>query len=176
TVWRAVSRDALGQQHAPAVVKLGPNRAIAQERGAFEQGEDGLGNYAPRVRGFVDLPGRPGLKYSYAPMGRGGVRTLPSIFAAGPPNPQLVRVVQTAFDEILGPLYVAARYERLPLFSHYQFSADKAPRVRDAVAALVPDATRTTLEFPGGLELPNVCGFYDEFLTRVPLPTQDYHY
>ena len=26
TVWRAVSRDALGQQHAPAVVKLGPNR------------------------------------------------------------------------------------------------------------------------------------------------------
>ena len=36
TVWRAVSRDALGQQHAPAVVKLGPNRSIAQERVALE--------------------------------------------------------------------------------------------------------------------------------------------
>ena len=64
TVWRAVSRDALGQQHAPAVVKLGPNRSIAQERVAFEQVEDVLGNNAPRVRGFVDLGNRAGLKYS----------------------------------------------------------------------------------------------------------------
>ena len=90
-------------------------------------------------------------------MGQGGVRTLQSMFAADIPTQQLASVVQTAFDEILGPLYAAARYERLPLFSHYQFSADKAPHVRAAVSALVPDATRTRLEFPGGLELPNVC-------------------
>src|SRR5262249_45107875 len=56
TVWRAVSRDALGQQHAPAVVKLGPNRAIAQERVAFEQVEDRLGHQAPRVPGFLRPP------------------------------------------------------------------------------------------------------------------------
>src|SRR5262249_31968444 len=176
TVWRAVSRDALGQQHAPAVVKLGPNRSIAQERVAFEQVEDVLGNNAPRVRGFVDLANRAGLKYSYAAMGQGGVRTLQSMFAADLPTPRLASVVQTTFDEILGPLYAAARYERLPLFSHYQFSADMAPRVRAAVAALVPDATQATVEFPSGLELPNVSSFYHEFLTRVPLPTQDYHY
>ena len=176
TVWRAVSRDGFGQQHAPAVVKLGPNRSIAQERVAFEQVEDVLGNNAPRVRGFVDLGDRAGLKYSYAAMGHGGVRTLQSMFAAGVPTRQLALLVQTTFDEILGPLYAAARYERLPLFSHYQFSADKAPQVRAAVAALVPDATRATLEFPGGLTLPNVCGFYDEFLTGTPLPAQDYHY
>ena len=158
TVWRAVSRDALGQQHAPAVVKLGPNRSIAQERVAFEQVEDVLGNNAPRVRGFVDLGNRAGLKYSYAAMGQGGVRTLQSMFAADVPTRQLASLVRTAFDEVLGPLYAAARYERLPLFSHYGFSADKAPHVRAAVAALVPDATRTMLEFPGGLELPNVSG------------------
>src|SRR5919201_1177435 len=146
TVWRAVSRDALGQQHAPAVVKLGPNRSIAQERVAFEQVEDVLGNNGPRVRGFVDLADRAGLKYSYAAMGQGGVRTLQSMFAADIPTPQLASFVQTAFDEILGPLYAAARYERLPLFSHYQFSADKAPQVRAAVAALVPDATRAKFE------------------------------
>ena len=176
TVWQAVSRDALGQEHAPAVVKLGPNRSIAQERVAFEQVEDVLGNNAPRVRGFVDLADRAGLKYSYAAMGRGGVRTLQSMFAADVPTPQLAAVVRTVFDEILGPLYAAARYERLPLFSHYEFSADKAPRVRAAVAALVPDANRARLEFPGGLELPNVCDFYDDFLARTPLPTQEYHY
>src|SRR4029077_7680809 len=176
TVWRAVSRDALGQQHAPAVVKLGPNRSIAQERVAFERVEEVLGNNAPRVRGFVDFGDRAGLKYSYAAMGQGGVRTLQSMFAAGHPPPQLASIVEIAFDEILGPLYAAARYERLPLFSEYQVSADKAPRVPAAVAALVPDATRTMLGFPGGLELPNVSDFYDEFLARTPLPTQDYHY
>jgi hypothetical protein len=176
TVWRAVSRDALGQQHAPAVVKLGPNRSIAQERVAFEQVEEVLGNNAPRVRGFVDFGNRAGLKYSYAAMGMGGVRTLQSMFAADIPTPQLASLVETAFDEILGPLYAAARYERLPLFAYYQFSADRAPRVRANVAALVPDATQTLLEFAGGLELPNVCGFYDEFLARTPLPMQDYHY
>jgi hypothetical protein len=32
------------------------------------------------------------------------------------------------------------------------------------------------LGFPGGLELPNVSDFYDEFLTRTPLPMQDNHY
>src|SRR5262249_35709608 len=159
TVWRAVSRDALGQEHAPAVVKLGPNGSIAQERVAFERVEDVLGNNAPRVRGFVDLAARAGLKYSYAAMGQGGVRTLQSMFAADIPTPQLASLVRTAFEEILGPLYAAARYERLPLFSHYQFSADKAPHVRAAVAALVPDATRPMLEFPGGIELPNVSGF-----------------
>jgi nicotinamidase-related amidase len=176
TVWRAVSRDSLGQQHAPAVVKLGPNRSIAQERVAFEQVEEVLGNSAPRVRGFVDLGSRAGLKYSYAAMGQGGVRTLQSLFAADLPTPQLASLVETAFDEILGPLYAAARYERLPLFSHYEFSADKAPRVQAAVAALAPDATRAKLAFPGGLALPNVLRFYEDFLRRTPLPTQDYHY
>jgi nicotinamidase-related amidase len=176
TVWRAVSRDALGQQHAPAVVKLGPNRTIAQERVAFEQVEDVLGNNAPRLRGFVDLADRAGLKYSYAAMGMGSVRTLQSMFAADVPTPQLAAVVETVFDQILGPLYAAARYERMPLFSEYEFSADKAPRVRAAVAALVPDASRTTLELPGGLELPNVADFYEDFLAHTPLPTQDYHY
>ena len=60
-VWRAVGRDAAGHRQAPAVVKLGPNRAIAQERVAFERIEQVLGNSAPRVLGFVDLgpPRRP---------------------------------------------------------------------------------------------------------------------
>src|SRR4029077_8199527 len=136
TVWRAVSRDALGQQHAPSVVKLGPNRAIAQERVAFEQVEDVLGNNAPRVRGFVDLGNRAGLKYSYAAMGHGGVRTLQSMFAADVPTRQRASLVQTAFDEILGPLYAAARYERLPPFSLPPLSRHKAPAEPPALSAL----------------------------------------
>ncbi len=176
SVWRAASRDAVGHRQAPAVVKLGPNRSIARERVAFERVEEVLGNNAPRLRGFVDLGSRAGLKYSYAAMGQGGVRTLQSLFAAGIPTSQLTAFVETTFDEILAPLYAEARYERLPLFSHYEFSPAKAPLVRAAVAALVPDASRDVLEFPGGLELPNVCGFYEDFLAHQPLPTQEYHY
>jgi aminoglycoside phosphotransferase (APT) family kinase protein len=175
-VWRATSQDALGHRQAPAVVKLGPNRAIAQERVAFEQVEAVLGNNAPSVRGFADLGDRAGLKYAYAAMGHGQVRTLQAMFAAGASTRRLISAVRNAFEDVLGPLYAAARYERMPLFEHYQFSPDRAPAVRNSVAAVTPASRQKVIDFPGGLSLPNVCGFYEDFLAHHPLPAQDYHY
>jgi protein-tyrosine phosphatase/nicotinamidase-related amidase/aminoglycoside phosphotransferase (APT) family kinase protein len=175
-VWRATSQDALGHRQAPAVVKLGPNRAIAQERVAFEHVEAVLGNNAPRVRGFVDLGDRAGLKYAYAAMGHGQVRTLQAMFASGAATRRIISVVRSAFEDVLGPLYAAARYERMPLFEHYQFSPALGPAVRKSVAAVTPDSGRKMLDFPGGMSLPNVCGFYEDFLARHPLPAYDYHY
>ena len=113
-VWRATSQDALGHRQAPAVVKLGANRAIAQERVAFEQVEAVLGNNAPRVCGFVDLGDRAGLKYAYAAMGHGQVRTLQAMFAADAATRRIISVARSAFEDVLGPLYAAARYERMP--------------------------------------------------------------
>lgn len=175
-VWRATGQDASGHHQAPSVVKLGPNRTIAQERVAFERIEEVLGNSAPRVRGFVDLGNRAGLRYSYAAMGQGRVQTLQALFAADVPTRHLIDVVRAAFEEVLGPLYAAARYERMPLFAHYQFSSSRAASVRARVAELTPDPDRKFLEFPGGLVLPNVCGFYEDFLTTPALPGSDYHY
>jgi protein-tyrosine phosphatase/nicotinamidase-related amidase/aminoglycoside phosphotransferase (APT) family kinase protein len=175
-VWRAIGQDALGHLQAPAVVKLGPNRTIAQERVAFERIEEVLGNSAPRVRGFVDLGDRAGLRYSYAAMGQGRVRTLQSMFAADVSTRHLISLVQAAFEEVLGPLYAAARYERMPLFEQYQFSSSMAASVRAEVAALTPDSDAPVLTFPGGLELPNVCGFYEDFLATPAVPGSDYHY
>src|SRR5215475_6369851 len=175
-VWRATSHDALGHRQAPAVVKLGPNRAIAQERAAFEQVEAVLGNNAPSVRGFADLGDRAGLKYAYAAMGQGQVRTLQAMFAADAATRRIISIVRDAFEEVLGPLYAAARYERMPLFEHYQFSPELGPAVRNSVAALTADASRKVLDFPGGMSLPNVCGFYEDFLAHHRLPTHDYHY
>jgi hypothetical protein len=175
-VWRAIGQDALGHHQAPAVIKVGPNRTIAQERVAFERIEEVLGNSAPRVRGFVDLGNRAGLRYSYAAMGQGRVQTLQSMFAADVSTSHLIAVVRAAFDEVLGPLYAAARYERMPLFGQYQFSSARAASVRAKVAALTPDSGRKVLAFPGGLELPNVRAFYEDFLTRPALPGSDYHY
>jgi len=175
-VWRATSQDAVGQRHAPAVVKLGPNHLIAQERVGFERIESVLGNNAPRVRDFVDLGDRAGLKYSYAAMGQGQVRTLQSMFAANVAKRRLMSGVRTAFQGILGPLYAAALYERLPLFEHYAFSPELGPEVRARVAGITSHSDRAVLEFPGGLVLPNVCDFYEKFLANHTLPKHDYHY
>ena len=175
-VGRATSRDALGHHQAPAVVKLGPNRIIAQERVAFEQVEAVLGNNAPSVRGFADLGERAGLKYAYAAMGQGQVRTLQALFAAGAPKRRIIAAVRSAFEDVLGPLYAAARYERMPLLEHYQFSPELAPAVHDKVAALTASWRQKVLDFPGGLSLPNVCEFYEKFLARHLLSTHDYHY
>jgi nicotinamidase-related amidase/aminoglycoside phosphotransferase (APT) family kinase protein len=175
-VWRATSHDALGHRQAPAVVKLGPNRAIAQERAAFEQVEAVLGNNAPSVRGFADLGDRAGLKYAYAAMGQGQVRTLQAMFAADAATRRIISIVRSAFEEVLGPLYAAARYERMPLFEHYQFSPERGPAVRNSVAAVTTDFRQKVLDFPGGMSLPNVCEFYDGFLSHHRLPTHDHHY
>jgi len=175
-VWRATSQDALGHAQAPAVVKLGPNRTIAQERVAFEQVEAVLGNNAPQVRGFIDLGERAGLKYAYAAMGHGQVRTLQAMFAAGAATRRIISAVRRTFEDVLGPLYAAARYERMPLFEHYQFSPQLGPAVRASVAAITPASGQKMLDFPGGMSLPNVCQFYDDFLAHHRLPMHDYHY
>ena len=175
-VWRATSQDALGHAQAPAVVKLGPNRTIAQERVAFEQVEAVLGNNAPRVRGFADLGDRAGLKYAYAAMGHGQVKTLQAMFAAKAAPRRIISAVRSAFEDVLGPLYAAARYERMPLFEHYQFSPGLGPAVQASVAAVTPASGQKVIDFPGGMSLPNVCAFYDDFLAHHRLPVGDYHY
>jgi protein-tyrosine phosphatase/nicotinamidase-related amidase len=175
-VFRTRSTDALGHNQAPAVVKIGPNRAIAQERVAFEQVEEILGNNAPRVRGFVDLGDRAGLKYSYAAMGRAGVRTLKELFEDDESVELLENVITTTFEEILGPLYAAARYERLPILSAYEFSARWASNVRQNIAGLVTDGGADVLELGAGVEVSNVRLFYDEFLASERLPDGDHHY
>ena len=158
------------------MVKLGPNREIAQERAAFEQVEAVLGNNAPSVRGFADLGDRAGLKYAYAAMGQGQVRTLQAMFAADAATRRIISIVRSAFEDVLGPLYAAARYERMPLFEHYQFSPDLGPAVRNSVAAVTADSRRKVLDFPGGIALPNVCEFYEDFLAHHRLPTHNHHY
>jgi protein-tyrosine phosphatase/nicotinamidase-related amidase len=175
-VWRATSEDALGHRQAPAVIKLGPNQTIAQERVAFEQVEEVLGNNAPSVRGFVDLGDRAGLKYAYAAMGQGGVRTLQDMFAAESPTRRINSIVRSAFEDVLGPLYAAAHRERMPLFDHYQFAPELGPTIRSNVAAVTGSSGHKMLNFPGGLSLPNVCEFYEDFLVRHRLPANDYHY
>ncbi|MEK7413352.1 MAG: phosphotransferase [Planctomycetota bacterium] len=176
-VFRAIATDPLGQRQAPSVIKLGPSGLIAKERVAFERVEEVLGNRAPTVRGFVDLHARAGIKYSFASMGAGPVRSLKSLIEGGAPVAEVERVLRDVFEEILGPFLAATRYERLPLLEHYGFAAKWATSVRARVDALgLPRAADGRLEFPGGYRVPDPSLFYQDFLATMPPEFGEFRY
>jgi protein tyrosine phosphatase (PTP) superfamily phosphohydrolase (DUF442 family) len=165
-VFKAGSVDALGHQQAPSVLKLGPHALIAKERVAYERVEEILGNSAPSVRGFVDLGERAGIKYSYAAMGQGAVRTLKHLFDHDAPVEKLEEILRDVFEQILDRLYAAASYERCPVLAHYGFSAEHTAKVKESVA-------RVAHQGDAGARLVR---FYEEFLAEAPPPREAFHY
>lgn len=159
--------DPLGHRLAPTVLKLGPRELIAQERVAFEQVEDILGNDAPAVHGFVDLGARAGLKYAFAAMGAGRVQTLKHLYQAGLSDEELSDLLARVFDGILGCFGAAARYERLPLLEYYTF----APRWADSVAAKVADVLGHDpgdhLTLPDGSQVQSPAAIYRQDLVAM---------
>lgn len=174
-VFRVRAWDPLGHELAPTVLKLGPRRLVAQERAAFEQVEGILGNDAPAVRGFVDLGERAGLKYSFAAMGSGPVRTLKALYEDGLPEAELGRLLDRVFDGVLGRFSAAARYERLPLLSYYTFEARWRDSVARKVAELGVDPSGP-IALPGGGSVPSPVTIYDHDLDALDraLGTQRY--
>jgi protein-tyrosine phosphatase/nicotinamidase-related amidase len=165
-VFQATSIDAFSHEQAPSVLKLGPHALIASERVAFERVEEVLGNSAPSVRGFVDFGERAGIKYSFASMGHGAVRTLKTLFDRGTPVDRLEGILRDVFDAILGRLYAAASYERCPALEHYGFSTEHVPKVKSALAAIdsASDAGARLL------------AFYERFLAEPRPPREAFHF
>lgn len=165
-VFRAASADVHGTRQAPSVLKLGPSDKLGEERMRFEKVEAVLGNAAPSVRGFAHLGDRAAIKFSYAGMGQGAVRTFKSLYEGGAPQGEIDRILGTVFDEVLAPFFAAAQYESLNLLEAYGFKPDWAPGVSARVDAIAGSGAGAadTLTFPGGVALPNVARFYDGFL------------
>jgi protein-tyrosine phosphatase/nicotinamidase-related amidase len=174
-VYRVSSKDAVGHEHAASVVKLGPRSLIGAERAAFERVESVLGNHAPSVKGFVDLGGRAGIKYAFASMG-GRVQTLQSIYSAGAPQERIDALLHAVFGDVLGGLYAAAQYERLPLLDHYGFEPRFASSVRQRVQSIVGEAAAGERIDIRGHAAVNVARFYEEFLRDRPLEAGEYHF
>lgn len=175
-VFRVESQDALGRRQAPSVLKLGPAPLIGAERAAFERVQEVLGNHAPVVRGYADLGLRAGIKYAYAAMGEGRVRTLKSLVEGGSPVPEIVGVLERVFGEVLEPFYAAARYDRLPLLSYYGFRAF-AHTVRPSVERLL--GAPVGPEGAGGPDeraAARLLRFYEQELPALPDPVGESHY
>ena len=173
-VYRARSHDLVGHRQADTVVKLGPSWLLGPERAATERVAEILGNAVPTVRGYVDFGAHAGLRYSWASMGQGSVRTFKAMWESGADAPTIERVLRVAFEEVLEPFWGAARYERIALVDHFQFTRFAA-NVRASVAAVLEaTADGTTVDddvftFPGGYTVPNLCRAYERDLPALPV-------
>ncbi len=168
----AQGHDAFGHAQVPHVVKIGDRDSIARERTAFEQIQEILGNSAPNIVDFAELGDRGAIKYRYAGMLQGDVRTFQKMYAACETPEQLselFRVLDVVFRRQLGRFYEAATREKLELLDYYDFQPHYAPGVRRRVEALLgrPVGDEAVLEILPGLELPNVCRFYERDLPEL---------
>lgn len=168
-VYRARSHDLHGHRQADTVVKLGPSALLGPERAATERVAEILGNSVPSIRAYVDFGAHAGLRYAWAAMGQGAVRTFKAIWETGGDDATVEKVLRVAFEEVLEPFWSAARYERLPLLEHFEF-ARWAPEVRKSVEAVLGHpATDETFTFPGGYSARNLCLGYEEDLPALPV-------
>ncbi|MBN1675467.1 MAG: isochorismatase family protein [Kiritimatiellae bacterium] len=164
------SEDIHGHEQAPHVVKIGPQGPIGQEREAFEQIEDVLGNSAPRITQFADLHERGALKYRYAAMGGGFSSTFQKLYCAGLPREKTERYLAAVFREQLGRLYSAATCERCNLLAYYDFAPN--PARTESLARKIGQMLGTppegdTLRLPTGHAFPNPIPFYARELDRL---------
>jgi nicotinamidase-related amidase len=164
----AASRDFHGHDQVLHVVKIGEQELMGQERTAFEHVEEVLGNNAPSITEFADLEGRGALKYRYAAMGAGGVRTLQQIYEEGQAPEKTEFYLQTVFGDQLGRFYRAAELEWCNLLEYYWFSPERAGGVRENVEAILgTPADGPTLQLPSGHSFPNPCVFYEQDLEEI---------
>lgn len=167
-VLKSKSTDHLGHLQVPCVVKIGERDLIAKERTAFERIQEVLGNNAPSIVDFCELENRGAIKYRYAAMLDGNVRTFQKVYASMTDGTGLDRIIDTVFGEQLGRLFEAASTEKLNLLEYYDFQPKYAKSVRSRVESLlgVPQ-TGQEIEIVPGYSLPNPCIFYEKDLLEL---------
>lgn len=164
-VLKAQAADIYGHQHVPHVVKIGPRDSIAGERTAFERVQEILGNSAPGIVDFAELADRGAIKYRYAGMLDGNVRTFQKLYAASEYPGALFDALDTVFQKQLGRFFDAAARETLNLLKYYDFDPKYAPGVRRRVEALLgAPADGEEIEIAPGVRVPNPCLFYERDL------------
>ncbi len=171
------SEDMQGHDQVPHVVKIGPQDLMGKERSSFERIQHVLGNNAPQISEFADLDDRGAIKYRYASMGGTFSTTFQKAYCNGMPHDQVQAVLDTIFGEQLMRLYKAATLESGDLLEHYFFSSRWSESVRSKVEELLgAPATTPQLELLPGVEVSNICDFYEDTLEHLPRRPGDQFY
>jgi nicotinamidase-related amidase len=152
--------DRRGRHEIPFVTKIDRHDRIARERVAVEGVENLLGANAPRLADYVDLETRGAIKYHFATMHAGQVRTLQRAFREAD-GPDAVRsLLDRVTGRLLRRLYQGPSLDRLDLFRYYHFE----PRYAEATLARVAElgvAEGEAVRVPGLAEpLPHPGRFY----------------
>lgn len=166
-VLKAESRDAYGQKQQPTVVKIGQRDPISRERASFERIQEVLGNSAPAVVDFAEFGERGGIKYRYAAMTDGKVRTFQKYFAETDDVELLKKFLQVVFRRQLGRFYEAASQENLNLLEYYDFRSKYADSVRNKCAELSELRPDGRLQIAPGIDVEDVSRFYAEDLQHL---------
>jgi nicotinamidase-related amidase/aminoglycoside phosphotransferase (APT) family kinase protein len=131
--------DRMGRREIPFVTKIDRHDRIARERVAVEGVENLLGANAPRLADYVDLETRGAIKYHFATMHAGEVRTLQRAFREAP-GPEAARaLLDRVIDRVLRRLYQSPTLDRLDLFSYYGYQ----PRYAETTLARAAELARS---------------------------------
>jgi protein-tyrosine phosphatase/nicotinamidase-related amidase len=166
-VLKAESRDQYGQKQTPTVVKIGERDPISRERASFERIQEVLGNSAPAIVDFAEFATRGGIKYRYAAMTDGKVKTFQKFFAESEDVRLLTKFLDIVFTRQLGKFYEAASQESLNLLAYYDFRpkyADSVARKCAELATLRPDGS---LQITSDLIVEDVSEFYRKDLLSL---------
>jgi nicotinamidase-related amidase len=128
--------DRMGRREIPFVVKIDRHDRIARERVAVESVENLLGANAPRLADYVDLETRGAIKYHFATMYAGQVRTLQRAVREAS-GPEAVRALfDRVIERLLRRLYQSPVLDRLSLFEYYSYQPRYADSTLQRIAAL----------------------------------------
>ncbi|MCE9500551.1 MAG: isochorismatase family protein [Leptospira sp.] len=167
-VLKARGTDVLGHQQVPTVIKIGERDSIARERASFERIQEVMGNNAPNIVDFAEYENRGGIKYRYAAMLDGNVRTFQKVYSQTENLNQIFRILDTVFKNQLGRLYEAAKSEKINLLDYYDFNSKYSASVRKKVEGLIGyKAEGDSIEILPGISVPNVCDFYEKELITL---------
>ncbi|MBM9501220.1 isochorismatase family protein [Leptospira sp. 201903071] len=176
-VLKSKSVDHIGHSQVPFVIKIGPRDLIARERISFERIEEVLGNNAPSIVDFAELEDRGAIKYRYAAMLEGNVRTFQKTFDTTEDVQELKTILDVVFLKQLAKLYEASTQEKLNLLEYYDFQSKYSPGVRKRVELISgKPAVGETIEIESGVIVPNVCKFYEEDLVNLKEYTAVSHF
>ena len=166
-VLKAESRDAYGQKQQPTVVKIGQRDPISRERASFERIQEVLGNSAPAVVDFAEFGERGGIKYRYAAMTDGKVKTFQKIFVETDDIDLLKKYLHVVFHRQLGRFYEAAVQESLNLLDYYDFKPKYSDSVRRKCAELSELTADGRLKLTEGVIVEDVARFYSDDLQHL---------
>jgi nicotinamidase-related amidase len=148
-VFRTASVDQGGRTQIPFVVKIDTHSKVARERVAVESVENMLGAASPRIAEQLDLATLGAIKYQFATMHAGAVRTLKERLACAPDPAAADGLIDRLIERVLQRLYQQPSLERVQLFEHYSYRPEYVAGILEHVDALGEAVGEERLRIPG---------------------------